>query len=101
MNSGNSSNLKFPFCFAIWEALRIDTDDKDPKKQYIDAIVRVLSRGFNCDTNSSIVMALVGAVLGYNNIPNYFRNKIINSSKIPSSKRTRSYSAANIVELVN
>lgn len=81
--------------------MRIDPEDKDPKKQYIDALVRVLSRGFNSDTNSSIVMAIVGAVLGYNNIPNYFRNKVISSSKDPSNKRSRSYSAGNIVELVN
>jgi hypothetical protein len=59
--------------------MKIDPISKDAKKQFLEAALRVLSRGFNTDINCSIVLGVVGAALGYNNIPNYFRDKIFNS----------------------
>lgn len=59
--------------------MKTDPSAKDAKKQFIEAALRVLSRRFNTDINCSIVLGVVGASLGYNNIPNYFREKILNS----------------------
>lgn len=89
MNVSNANNLKFPFCFAFWEMMKTDSSAKDPKKQFIDAAIRILSRGFSTDTNCSIVLGVVGAALGYNSIPNYFRDKILNAEKGVGKRRTR------------
>ncbi len=48
------------------------------KRMFIESAVRVLSKGFNTDTNCSIVLGLIGAIVGYNNIPTYYRHKIFN-----------------------
>ncbi len=63
--------------------------------------MRVLSRGFNTDTNCSIALGLVGAALGYNCTPNYMRDKILNGSKDASGKRSRDYWSGRVVDLVN
>ena len=89
MNVSNANHLKFPFCFAIWQLMKINPIAKDAKKQFIVSALRVLSRGFNTDINCSIVLGLVGAALGYNNIPNYFRDKIFNSQRGLGKRRTR------------
>ena len=78
MSNVTASNLKFPFVFAVNEMLEVDDRQKDLKKVFINSAIRTLSKGFNTDTNCSIVLGLVGAIIGYNNIPSYFRNKILN-----------------------
>ena len=89
MNVSNANHLKFPFCFAVWEMMKTDSSGKDPKKQFIDAALRVLSRGFSTDVNCSIVLGVVGACLGYNSIPNYFRDKILKAERGVGKRRTR------------
>ena len=42
--------------------------------------MNILAKGGDTDSNCAIVMGLIGAITGYNKIPSYFRNKIINSS---------------------
>jgi hypothetical protein len=62
----------------------------------------VLFKGFNTDTNCSIVLGLVGAAIGYNNIPSFFKNKILNSDPNPSKKRRkRDYHSRRVVEVVD
>jgi len=79
--------------------LEIDKN-KDMKKQFIDSSVRVISKGHNTDTNGSIALGMVGAIIGYNNIPSYFRSKIINASSTHRKHRVRNYSSQRVVEVV-
>ena len=81
--------------------LEIDEGSRDMKKKFIESAVRVLSKGFTTDTNCSIVLGLIGAVIGYNNIPSYFRSKIINSNPNPTKKRNRAYPSRKVVEIVD
>ena len=71
------------------------------KKQFIESILRVISKGFNTDTNCSIVLGLVGAVIGFNNIPSFFKNKILNSSPLPSKERVRTYPSRTVADVVD
>lgn len=52
----------------------------------MDSLLKTLLKGGDSDANSSIVMALIGAIVGYNQIPSYFKQKIINSRMSQSSK---------------
>jgi hypothetical protein len=63
-------------------------------------MVRTLSRGFNSDTNCSVVLALLGAATGYNNVPGYFRDKVVRAEKREGSGRKREYWSGGIVEMV-
>jgi len=82
--------------------LEIDKRKVDLKKQFIESTVRVLSKGFNTDTNCSISLGLVGAVIGYNNIPSYFKHKIINSEyKVSKMNRGRDYNSQRVINVVN
>lgn len=101
MSTAKANSFKFPFIFAVRELINLDLEGRDPKKQYVDAAVKVLSRGFNTDTNCSITLGLVGAALGYNNTPNYFRDKILSCERKKSGKRSRDYWSGGIVEMVN
>lgn len=101
MSSVTANNLKFPFVFAINEMLEVDERQKDLKKVFINSAIRTLSKGFNTDTNCSIVLGLVGAIIGYNNIPSYFRNKILNCEGSGSTGRGRDYHPKRIVDVVN
>jgi hypothetical protein len=100
MHSGCASHLRFPFIFALKELMNLEITKKDTKKQYLDAAIRVLSRGFNTDTNCSIVLSLVGAALGYDGIPHYFKDKVLKSAKENGTKRTRDYWSGRVVDLV-
>lgn len=62
--------------------------------------MRVLSKGFNTDTNCSIVLGLVGAIIGYNNIPSYFRSKVINAEGEGQRIRPKNFSSKRIVSVV-
>lgn len=100
MTNLTANNLKFPFLFAINEMLEIDSFKKDPKKQFIQSAVRVLSKGYNTDTNCSISLGLVGAIIGYNNIPSYFRHKILNAEYKTGKNRGRDYNSQRVVDVV-
>jgi ADP-ribosylglycohydrolase len=67
------------------------------KKQFIDSSVRVLSKGFNTDTNASIALGMVGAIIGYNNIPSFFKSKILNAASTPRKNRVKDYSSQMVI----
>lgn len=59
-------------------------------------------KGGDTDANCAIVMALVGCVVGYNAIPSYFRQKIINSRMTQSNRpRNEEYTPYHIVDIVD
>jgi hypothetical protein len=61
----------------------------------------VLSKGFNTDTNCSIVLGLVGAVVGYNNIPSYYRSRVLSGEYSASGRvRSRDYSSKRVIDAV-
>lgn len=45
----------------------------------MDSLLKTLVKGGDTDANAAIVMALVGSIVGYNSIPAYFKQKIVNS----------------------
>jgi hypothetical protein len=47
-----------------------------------------LLKGFNTDTNCSIVMGLVGAAVGWNRIPVYWKH-IVGECKVQNGKKPR------------
>lgn len=101
MTTSTANNLKYPFVYALNEMLEIDVQQKDLKKAFIESTIRVLAKGFNTDTNCSIVLGLIGAVVGYNNIPSYYRSKVLNGEYSASGrKRNRDYSSKRIIETV-
>ena len=64
--------LKTSFTYSFIELSKKDIN-------FFEILVHNLQRGGDTDCNCAIVMALVGAVVGYNGIPGYFKQKIINS----------------------
>ena len=67
----------------------------------MDSLLATLVKGGDTDANCAVVMALVGSVVGYNSIPSYFKQKVVNSRMSQSSRpREDQYSAYNIVEIV-
>ncbi len=52
----------------------------------MQSLLKTLIKGGDSDANCSIVMALVGSITGYNNIPSYFKQKIIISRMNQSSR---------------
>ena len=101
MTTTTAKKLHFPFIYAINEMLEIEDNVRDMKKKFIESAVRILSKGFTTDTNCSIVLGLIGSVIGYNNIPSYFRSKILNSNPYPTKKRSRGYPSRKVVEIVD
>lgn len=47
------------------------------KVNFLDTLIEVLRKGGDTDTNAAIVCGMMGAIVGYNQIPSYFRSKII------------------------
>ena len=70
---GNLGKLKTSFSYAFIEVNR-------PEKNFIESLVRVLEKGGDSEITCSIVMTVVGATVGYKEIPGYFKQKIVNSS---------------------
>lgn len=79
MTNINANHLKFPFIYAINEILELDNNKKDLKTFFIESTIRILAKGYSTDTNCSIGLGLVGAIIGYNNIPSYYKSMILNS----------------------
>lgn len=52
----------------------------------MDSLLKTLLKGGDTDSNCSIVMSLIGAIVGYNQIPSYFKQKIMNYRMTQSSK---------------
>lgn len=55
---------------------------------FLDCLVGTLMKGGDTETNCAIVLTLVGAAVGYNGIPSYFKQKIVNS-RMKNSPRPR------------
>jgi ADP-ribosylglycohydrolase len=67
----------------------------------MESLLQTLLKGGDTDANSSIVMALVGSIIGYNNIPSYFKQKIMNSRMTQSSRpRHDEYTPYHVVDIV-
>ena len=73
--------LKTSFTYAC-----IDLNKNHP--DFIDSLIRILLKGGDTETNCAVVLAIVGAIVGYNGIPNYFKQKIVNS-RMKNSPRPR------------
>jgi ADP-ribosylglycohydrolase len=67
----------------------------------MESLLKTLLKGGDTDANCAIVMALVGSLIGYNNIPSYFKQKIINSRMSQSSRpRPDEYTPYQVIEIV-
>ena len=52
----------------------------------MDSLLTTLAKGGDTDANCAVVMGLVGSVIGYNAIPSYFKQKVVNSRMTQSSR---------------
>ena len=60
-----------------------------------------MQKGGDTDANCAIVMTIIGAIVGYNGIPGYFKQKLINSRMKDSPKpRNEIYSCHQVIELI-
>lgn len=67
----------------------------------MESLLKTLVKGGDTDANSAIVMALVGSIVGYNSIPSYFKQKLMNSRMNQSSRpRNDEYTPYHVVEIV-
>ena len=67
----------------------------------MESLLKTLLKGGDTDANSAIVMALVGSIVGYNSIPSYFKQKIMNSRMSQSSRpRNEEYTPYHVVDIV-
>ena len=55
---------------------------------FTNILITTLNKGGDTDSCCAIVMCIVGAIVGYDRIPSYFRNKLINM-KMSESIRPR------------
>ena len=78
---GNMGKLKTAFTYSFNELAKKEIN-------FFEILVHNLQRGGDTDVNCAIVMGLIGAVVGYNGIPGYFKQKIINS-RMKDSPRPR------------
>ena len=68
----------------------------------MDSLLATLAKGGDTDANCSVVMGLVGSVVGYSMIPSYFKQKIVNSRMTQSSRpREDEYMPYHIIEIVD
>lgn len=71
--------LKTSFTYACIEINKRQLD-------FVESLITILSKGGDTETNCAIVMTLIGAIVGYNGIPGYFKQKIVNSRMQDSPK---------------
>lgn len=92
---GNIGKLKTGFTYAC-----IEINKKEVK--FMESLLKTLLKGGDTDANAAIVMALVGSIVGYNAIPSYFRQKIINARMTQSSRpRNDEYTPYHVVDIVD
>ena len=70
---GNMGKLKTSFTYSMIEIKRKEIN-------FVDSLVNILGKGGDCDSNCAIVMALIGAFVGYQDIPTYFISKILTAN---------------------
>lgn len=78
-SKNNIGKLKTSFTYAC-----IEINKREVK--FMESLLNTLLKGGDTDANSAIVMALVGSIVGYNMIPSYFKQKIVNSRMTQSSR---------------
>lgn len=84
---------KLKTCFT-YSCIEINKRDAN----FVDSLVRILSKGGDTETNCSIVLTLVGAIVGYNGIPGYLKQKIVNSRMKDSPRpRDEKYSTHKVI----
>lgn len=68
---------------------------------FLDSLIHNLQKGGDTDANCAIVLTLIGAIVGYNGIPSYFKQKIINS-RMKDSPRPRDpkYSTHQVIDII-
>jgi len=67
----------------------------------MDSLLKTLLNGGETDANCAIVMTLVGAIVGYNQIPSYFKQKINNFRMHQSSRpRNEEFTPYKVIEIV-
>ena len=49
-------------------------------------MLKTLTKAGDSDANCAVVMGIVGSIVGYNSIPSYFKQKIVNSRMSQSSR---------------
>ena len=76
---GNMGRLKTAFTYTCMEVGKKEV-------KFMDSLLKTLLKGGDSDANCSIVMALIGCIVGYNQIPSYFKQKILNSRMTQSSR---------------
>lgn len=76
---GNVGKLKTAFTYALSEISKKEV-------KFMDSLLKTLLNGGETDANCAIVMALIGSIVGYNQIPSYFKQKILNFRMSQSSR---------------
>lgn len=67
----------------------------------MESLLTTIVKGGDTDANCAVVMGLVGSVVGYNSIPSYFKQKVVNSRMTQSSRpRDDEYTPYHIIEIV-
>lgn len=93
-SKGNMGKLKTSFTYSC-----IEINKRDPN--FVDSLIRILMKGGDTETNCAVVMTLVGAIVGYNGIPSYFKQKIVNSRMKDSPRpRDEKYSPSKVIEII-
>ena len=69
-SKGSLGKLKTSFSYSYIEMNQIQVD-------FLEGLIDVLRKGGDADTNAAIVCSMMGAVVGYNQIPSYFRYKVM------------------------
>lgn len=88
------NNISIPFLFALNEINKKELN-------FIDSLVKILLKGYNTDTNSAIVMGLVGAAIGWNRIPAYWKNIVMECNAESGRKpRNGDYCSSKIINVV-
>jgi hypothetical protein len=59
-------------------------------------------KGGDTETNCAVVLTLIGAIVGYNGIPRYFKEKIINAKTNTNNwkGRDKKYCIYNVIDII-
>ena len=95
--------------FSFYYLLRY-AEYTDKTNFYSDCIRQIIKEGGDTDTNAAIVGGMLGALIGFKNIPEYMTQKVLNfdCEKIegrgkprPEFLSTKKYALKNIKELMS
>jgi hypothetical protein len=95
INRYNISKLKTAFLYT-------GTEINKKEIKFTDSLIDVLMKGGDTEINGAIVMTLIGAIVGYNGIPRYFKEKIIGGNVNDNLKeRDKIYCVSNVIDIIN